>query len=252
MKKIKTIFFSDVHLGSKFANTNGLLQFLSRVKKQNTPEKIYIVGDFIDGWKLKRNWHWNNESTLIIRKILSLLKKGSSVYYVAGNHDEFLRKFTDDYHILQLGDIHFGNEFIHQTVNGKNLLVVHGDLFDMVVKYARWLCWIGDIGYEILLWTNKIVNCFSKLFSRRHWSLSKTIKRNVKKAVNYVSDFEQCLTKYGKEKNCDGCVCGHIHSADLKVLKDGFLYINTGDWVESSTAIIEYEDGELVLYHAHS
>lgn len=249
MHDVKTLFLSDVHLGSRHAQTTALLEFLSQIKETSPPERLYIVGDFIDGWKLRRKWYWNDESNLIIRKILSLLRRGTEVFYVAGNHDEFLRDFIEEYRLLEFGSICVGNEFVHETVDGKQLLVVHGDQFDLVTRYARWLSVLGDIGYEFLLRMNRYVNAVRRIFSRRRWSLSKAVKANVKRAVNFVSDFEKYLSNYAREKGCDGCVCGHIHTPEMCVRDDGFLYCNTGDWVESCTAIVEDNSGRLSLYY---
>lgn len=246
---MRTLFISDVHLGSRHASTGELLAFLDRVKNESPPEKIYIIGDFIDGWKLKRNWFWDDQASLVIRKLLSFIRRDTQIYWVAGNHDEFLRTFIEDFHLMNFGHIHFGNEFEHVTADGRKLLVVHGDVFDMVSKYAKWLCKLGDIGYSLLLWGNKVINRCRKLFRMRHWSLSKAIKSNVKKACNFISDFETCLSSYAKEKDCHGVVCGHIHTAALTELPDGFIYANSGDWVESCTAIYEDREGRLHLYN---
>jgi UDP-2,3-diacylglucosamine pyrophosphatase LpxH len=247
---IRSIFISDVHLGSRHAKTACLLDFLKWVKRHATPDRLYIVGDFIDGWKLKRSWYWTDECNLIVRKLLSLVKAGTEVYYVAGNHDEFLREFMRDFPLLDFGSVHVGNEFVHETAKGERLLVVHGDRFDLVAKYARWLCLLGDLGYEILLRLNNVVNFLRRLLRRKeYWSLSKAIKHNVKQACNYIGDFEKCLAAYSREKGCDGCVCGHIHTATISRMDNGFLYANTGDWIESCTAIIEDEAGCLWLYH---
>jgi UDP-2,3-diacylglucosamine pyrophosphatase LpxH len=249
--RVKTLFISDIHLGCSHASTRELLDFLNLVKDTSPPEKIYIVGDFIDGWKLKRNWHWTDESSLVIRKLLSFLRRNTQLYWVAGNHDEFIREFIEDFHLLDFGHIHLGNEFYHVTADGRRLLVVHGDMFDMVSQYAKWLCWLGDIGYDILLKMNQIICWFRKQFRLKHWSLSKMIKANVKKAVNYVSDFEKCLAAYALDRECHGVVCGHIHTAALETLDGDFIYANTGDWVESCTAIYEDYEGQLHLYNHH-
>lgn len=242
--KIRTLFFSDVHLGSSHSKSEELLDYLKEI--EDVPEKIYIIGDFIDGWKLKRNWCWNDKCNLVIRKILGFVKKGSQVFYVIGNHDEFLRKFTSESDYLDFGSIELGNEFIHETADGKRLLVVHGDKFDATIKYAKWLCFLGDWGYELLLRANGFVNFFRRIFGFKFWSLSKAVKHNIKQAVNYVSDFETLLTKHCEEKKCIGVVCGHIHTSSIKEI-DGFMYYNTGDWVESMTAIVEYTDGRMEL-----
>lgn len=249
MQNVKTLFLSDVHLGSRHAQTESLLAFLSQLKETSPPEKLYIVGDFIDGWKLRRKWYWNDDSNLIIRKILSLLRRGTEVYYVAGNHDEFLRHFMHEYKLLEFGSISVGDEFVHTTADGKKLLILHGDQFDLVTQYARWLSVLGDLGYEFLLRMNRYVNAIRQLFTRRRWSLSKAVKANVKKAVNFVSDYEKFLSSYAREQGCEGCVCGHIHTPEMRVMEDGFLYCNTGDWVESCTAIVEDDSGKLTMYH---
>lgn len=243
--EIRTLFFSDVHLGSKHAKASELLEFLKKI--HGIPEKIYIIGDFIDGWKIKSNWCWNDKCNLVIRKLLSFVKKGSQIYYVAGNHDEFLRCFLQDFDDLSFGSIHLSDEFIHETADNRKLLIVHGDKFDVSIKYARWLCFLGDIGYELLLGVNTLVDWIRKSFGvRKYWSLSKSVKQQVKKAVNYVGDFEIFLMRYCREKECEGVVCGHIHTANIKQM-GSYTYYNTGDWVESMTSIVEYSDGRIEL-----
>ena len=246
---LRSVFISDVHLGSRHAQTGRLLGFLKLVKREAGLEKLYIVGDFIDGWKLKRSWYWNDECNLVLRKVLSLVKDGTEVYYVAGNHDEFLREFMHDFPLLGFGSVVVGDEFVHKTVDGRRLLVTHGDRFDLVTKYAKWLCYVGDVGYEFLLRLNSAVSLIRRLLRRPdYWSLSKAIKHNVKRACSYVGDFEKYLAAYAQDQGCDGCVCGHIHTAALRQT-DGFLYANSGDWVESCSAIIEIHTGELSLWH---
>ena len=146
--KLRSLFISDVHLGSRHAKTEYLLEFLKQVKRHTHLESLYIVGDFVDGWKLKRSWYWTDECSLILRKVLSFVKEGTRVYCVAGNHDEFLREFIHDFPTMEFGSIQIGDEFIHETADGRHLLVVHGDRFDLVTKYAKWLCHLGDFGYE--------------------------------------------------------------------------------------------------------
>jgi UDP-2,3-diacylglucosamine pyrophosphatase LpxH len=244
---IKTLFVSDIHLGSRHSSVKEFLEFLSLVK-ENPPERIYIIGDFIDGWKLKRNWHWTDDNNKVIRKLLGFLRRGTEIYYIAGNHDEFMRDFLDDFSLFDMGSIHLGNEFVYETVKGQKLLVIHGDYFDLISKYAKWVSKLGDIGYETFLRLNSVFQYFRKHLGFRHWSLSKAVKTNVKKAVNFISNFEECLVKYSKEKGCDGCVCGHIHTPDYKVLPNGFIYANSGDWVESCTAFYEDFSGEFHIY----
>ncbi len=248
MQDVKTLFLSDVHLGSRHAQTKALLEFLNDVEEHSPPEKLYIIGDFIDGWKLKRKWKWNNESNLILRKILSFASQGTEVFYIAGNHDDFLRTFMQEFQIVEFGNINVGDEYIHETADGKKLLILHGDQFDLVTRYASWVSKVGDVGYEFLLKLNTYVNAIRSIFTDQKWSLSKAVKGKVKKAVNFVGDFEKYLSKHSREQGCDGCVCGHIHTPEMKVWDDGFLYCNTGDWVESCTAIIEDSTGRLTLY----
>jgi UDP-2,3-diacylglucosamine pyrophosphatase LpxH len=245
--KIRSLFISDIHLGSRHAHTKELIDFLTSVKKDE-PEFIYIVGDFIDGWKLKRNWYWDDNATLLIRKIFGFIKRGTKVYLIAGNHDEFIRKFIDQYHILSFGNITITNEVIHESAAGKKMMVIHGDAFDLVTKHAKWLCVLGDIGYEFLLRLNHLVNKIRQIFRFKKWSLSKAVKYNVKSAVNYMSDFEDCLVSYGIKNGCDGVICGHIHHAEIKDI-NGFKYMNCGDFVESCSAIIEDNDGNFSLYY---
>jgi len=251
MKTPINLFISDVHLGSRHAKTDLLLELLKNPELQKV-QKLYIIGDFIDGWKLKRNWYWDDKCNLIIRRILGYSKRNTKIYYVAGNHDDFLREFISEFDHIQFDNIYIGDEFTHIGQDGKKYLIVHGDLFDVVTKYAKWASILGDIGYNMLLQTNYIINWFrSHIFRYKdYWSISKAVKANVKSVVNFVGDFERVLTDYGRSKGCDGCMVGHIHTADMKTLGDGFVYMNTGDWVESCTAIIEYNDGTFELYQS--
>ena len=253
-RKIRSVFISDAHLGSKFAQTDFLLDFMKWVDKQR-PQKFYIVGDFIDGWKLQRNWTWNKQCNLIIRKIFSMLKHDTEVYYVAGNHDEFLRSFFEETHGINFAGLQIADEFIHERPNGEKLLVIHGDKFDTAIRYAMkytsFLCTLGDWSYDFLIEVNSFVNWVGKKLGLRYWSLSKAVKHQFKNAMQYIGGFEQILVDYARERDCLGVVCGHIHTAALKPMKD-IMYYNCGDWVENHTAIIEYEDGEMVLInHDH-
>lgn len=238
--KIRTLFLSDVHLGSRHAKTKYLLDYLSKIKR---PDKIYLIGDFIDGWKVKG---WDNDCNLIIRKLLEFVRKGTKIHYIAGNHDDFLRKFIHDHPVLDLGSIYLADEDVHETVDGRKLLITHGDMFDLVSQH-RWLCKIGNVGYNFLISLNSFLHYIrSKLGFSHYWSLSKAIKHKVKQACQFISNFEEHLTHHAREKGCNGVVCGHIHSAMIRE-KDGFLYCNTGDWVESCTAIIEDKHGRILL-----
>ena len=245
MRKIRSVFISDTHLGSKHSKTKELLEFLQFVDK-NRPEYVYLVGDIIDGWKIKNNWHWNHDSNLILRKIFSLLKHGTKIVYIAGNHDEFLRNFMN----LEFSDISIKDEVIHITPNGSRILVIHGDKFDTAIrcamKYTKFLCKFGDWSYEKLINLNTILNYFRKKLGMPYWSASKAIKSKFKDAVKYVGGFEQVLSDYAKEKDCVGVICGHIHTPEIKYI-DEIMYYNCGDFVESVTALIEYDSGEMEL-----
>lgn len=249
MKKIRSIFVSDLHLGAKFSQTDLILNFMKWVDHQR-PENFYIVGDFIDGWKIKKNWVWNKDCNLIIRKIFSMLKHDTKVFYSAGNHDEFLRDFFDDVEGVNFAGLKIADEFIHLKPNGEKLLIVHGDKFDAAIqyamKYSRFLCFLGDLSYDFLIELNQIINFFRRKFKLPHWSLSQNVKHHFKNAVNYVNGFEKILSDYAKEKDCKGVVCGHIHTACIKPMND-IMYYNCGDWVESNTFIVEYEDGQIEL-----
>lgn len=252
MGSVRSVFISDVHLGSQFANTKALIEFLTWLKEER-PDRIYIVGDFIDGWKLKRNWLWTDDSNRIIRKLLGFVKRGTEVYYLAGNHDEFLRHFIEDFHELDFGGIHIREDFVHECVDGRRLLVVHGDSFDATIryamKYARWICYLGDVGYDLMIRVNSVVNWFRKHLGMSYWSLSKAIKHKVKQATSYIGGFETILADYAEEKKCEGVVCGHIHHPAIKKIQN-IDYYNCGDWVETCSAIIEYRDGRIELYQA--
>jgi len=251
MDDIRSVFISDVHLGSSYAKPDILLEFLKSVKKQK-PLFLYIVGDFIDGWKMGRGWCWTNTSTLLIKEILDFVNNGTQILVTPGNHDEFMRDFLDTFKSLNFGNIEIKEEFIHVSATGEKLLVMHGDSFDFVTRYAPWLCKLGDIGYETLIMLNHLIDKIRRVFGRTtYYSMSKAIKSKVKQAVNYVGDFEAFLVKYAEEKDCTGVIAGHIHTANLKEI-NGLKYMNCGDWVESYTAIIEKNDGTFELFDYYS
>jgi len=231
---IRTLFISDVHLGCRYAGSRELVELLDKIKK-HPPEYIYIVGDFIDGWKFKRGWYWDNNANLVIQKLLKFAKQGVCIRLVIGNHDDFLRKFLE-HRVTEFGNIHFADEFVHLTKDGRQLLVVHGDYFDLVAQYAKWVCWIGDWGYEVLMRINKVLNWFGRKLHMGHFSLSQKVKSNIKKAIQYISDYETYLAAYAEKKGFQGVICGHIHSACIKNI-EGMEYYNCGDFLESCTAI---------------
>lgn len=244
VNKYRTIWISDVHLGSRSCKAEFLIDFL----KHNDCQKLYLVGDIIDGWKLRSNFYWPQTHLDVVRRILTKAKDGVEVIYLSGNHDEFLRNFGD--YDLKMGNLRIVDEDIHETADGKKLLVVHGDEFDMVIRHQKWLAHIGDHFYGALIWLNERLNYVRRLTGFGYWSLSAYLKLKVKQAVNFISKFEDLLVQKCEKHGLDGVVCGHIHKAELKDMR-GKLYANSGDWVESCTALIEHFDGRIeIIYWA--
>ncbi len=236
--KPRTIWISDTHLGTAGCNAELLLDFLKSVQ----PETLYLVGDIIDGWRLKRGWYWPPAHNDIVRRVLKLAHKGTRVIYVPGNHDEALRDFTG----LNFGGVEVVPEAIHITADGRRLLVLHGDEFDGVVLYARWLAFLGDRAYALLLRLNVTFNAVRRRFGLPYWSLSAYIKHRVKNAVSFISRFEEAVAHAARDRGVDGVVCGHIHSAEIREF-GGVTYYNDGDWVESCTALIEHPSGRMEI-----
>ncbi|MFP5358429.1 MAG: UDP-2,3-diacylglucosamine diphosphatase [Gammaproteobacteria bacterium] len=236
--RYRTLWISDVHLGTPGCQAAHLVDFL----KQNECETLYLVGDIIDGWKLRHHFYWPQEHTNVVRKILTKSKRGTKVYYITGNHDEFLRKFVD--YRLTLGNIQVLNEHIHTTADGRKLLVTHGDQFDVITRYHKWIALAGDALYEGTMRFNFWFNRGRRLLGMRYWSLSAFAKQHVKTAVNVVSTFEESLARECRRRELDGVVCGHIHHADIRDIH-GVTYLNCGDWVESCTALGEDYNGTL-------
>ncbi|MEZ5791172.1 MAG: UDP-2,3-diacylglucosamine diphosphatase [Nitratireductor sp.] len=234
----RTIFISDIHLGSSGCQAAMLLDFL----REHDAETVYLVGDIVDGWRLKRSWFWPQAHNDVVQKLLRKSRKGARVIYIPGNHDEFLR----DYLGSHFGGVEVLDRDIHETATGEKLLVIHGDQFDVVVRHARWLAHFGDWAYDFALWTNTWVNRLRRTLGFPYWSLSKWAKLKVKNAVNFIGEFEKALANEAAKCGADGVVCGHIHHAAIGK-REGVQYINTGDWVESCTAIVEDHDGTLSL-----
>lgn len=234
----RTIFISDLHLGTRGCKAEFLLDFL----KNTDSDKLYLVGDIIDGWKLKRKVYWPQSHNDVVQKILRKARKGCQVTFIPGNHDEFARQYTQ----LQFGGIDVQREAIHETVDGKKFLVLHGDEFDGVSAYARWLAVLGDIGYEFVLWINHYYNRIRRLIGLPYWSFSAFLKLKVKDAVEFVCRFENAVAHAARKRGVDGVICGHIHKAEIRDI-EGLLYCNDGDWVESCTALVEHYDGRLEL-----
>ncbi len=236
----RTIWISDVHLGTAGCKAEHLAEFL----KHHSCDRLYLVGDIVDGWKLRSGWYWPQEHTNVVRKILTKAKRGTEVFYVTGNHDEFLRKFVDDR--LEIGNIRLVNEAVHETADGRRLLVIHGDLFDVITRYHRWIALAGDAIYEGTMRCNDWLNRARAMLGMRYWSLSAFAKQHVKTAVNIVSAFEDALARECRRRSFDGVVCGHIHHAETRDI-GGVTYHNCGDWVESCTALTEDMDGHIAV-----
>ena len=232
----KSIFISDVHLGTRGCKAKLLISFL----KNNDCEKLYLVGDIVDGWRLKKKFFWPQEHSNVVRKILTKAKQGTKVIWIAGNHDEFLRSWIK--YNLRFGRIKIVNRCDHYGVDGKKYLVIHGDLFDGITVMHKWVALLGDMAYDFLLRINTHFNNFRRFFGMPYWSLSKFLKSKAKKAVNFINNYEKTITSYAHKKGYDGVICGHIHCAAKKTI-DNTLYYNSGDWVESCTALVEHNDG---------
>lgn len=234
----RTVWISDIHLGTSGCNAELLVDFLKAIEC----ETLYLVGDIIDFWRLKRGWYWPPRHNDVVRCILKMAKKGTRVVYIPGNHDEALR----DYVGLSFGGVELAREAIHVTADGRRLLVTHGDMFDSVVMFARWLAFLGDHAYTAMLKLNVGLNIIRRRFGLPYWSLSSHLKKKVKNAVEYVSRFEEAVAHAAAERGADGVVCGHIHTAEIRQF-GAVTYYNDGDWVESCTALVESETGALTI-----
>jgi len=234
----RSIFISDFHLGTKTSRATDLLDFL----RCHDAQFIYLVGDIVDGWELKKAWSWTQLHNDVIQKILRKARKGSIITYIPGNHDAFAREYTG----LHFGGIAIAEDAIHLTADGKTLLVLHGDTFDGVVTNSKWLASLGSTAYQGAIKLNYIYNRIRRLFGYPYWSLSAWLKHKVKNAFTYIDTFERTLAAEAKRHRADGVVCGHIHRASMRDC-DGIMYYNTGDWVESCTALVEHHDGRMEL-----
>jgi len=239
----RTIFISDVHLGSKGCKAEILNNFL----KNSNADKLYLIGDIVDGWKIQQNkWAWKQAHSNVVRRILGYAKRGTEVIYVAGNHDEFLRPMIP--YGLTFGRIQVVNQYTHVGLDGKKYLVVHGDLFDGITRLAPWISFLGDKSYDILISLNTKLNWWRHKLGFGYWSLSQYLKQRVKRAVDFMFHFERNLIDYGRKRGFDGVICGHIHKAEIKEI-NGIIYMNDGDWVESCTALVEHLDGRWEIIH---
>lgn len=239
----RALFLSDIHLGTKGCQAELLLSFL----KQHEAEYIYLIGDIFDGWRLRKGWYWPQSHNDVVQKILRKARKGSKIIYIPGNHDEVMRSYFGTH----FGGIEVKESDIFEGVTGKKFLIIHGDQFDVVIKNAKWLAHVGDWAYETVLGLSALLNKFRSLWGGQYWSLSRWAKYKVKSAVNFIGDYEDILSSEAKKHGADGIICGHIHHPTIKQINN-VSYLNTGDWVESCTAIVENFDGEFeLIYWAH-
>lgn len=240
---VKSIFVSDVHLGSKYSKSADLRHFLDNYHAEN----LFLVGDIIDGWRLRKKFYWDNDASFLIRKIIGMMKKhDTNVYYISGNHDEFLRNFD----LENMGNIHVCTEMVYKSLSGKNILINHGDFFDTICNKITLLYSLGNKAYSVALHLNFILNKIRLKLGFRYWAFSCYMKKRVKHAVNFINGFEHAICKYAKQKECDAVIAGHIHDPCIRNI-DGVEYYNCGDWMENCTAIIENLDGTIELYRHH-
>ena len=236
--KLRTVWISDVHLGTAGCQAGLLSDFLHSIEC----ETLYLVGDIVDGWRLRKGWYWPDQHNEVIRRLLKMAHRGTRVIYIPGNHDEMFR----DYAGLSFGGIEVQLEAIHTTADGRALLVTHGDAFDGIVLYARWLAFLGDQAYTLLLKANVILNAVRRRFNLPYWSLSSYLKKRVKNAVQYIGQYEEVVAREAVMRGVQGVVCGHIHCAEIRQFGD-ITYYNDGDWVESCTALTEAKDGTMSI-----
>lgn len=237
-RRYRSIWISDIHLGTRGCKADLLLDFL----RVHDCDRLYLVGDIIDGWRLKRSWYWNEDQNRVVKEVLSKSEEGTRVHYICGNHDEFLR----DYLGLLFGGVTLEDEAVHRCADGRRLLVLHGDKFDVCIRNARWLAFLGDRAYHACLVMNDWFNRVRRRFGYSYWSLSAYLKLKVKNAVSFIGRFEEAVAAETRARGFDGVVCGHIHHAEMREV-DGILYCNDGDWVESCTALVEHFDGSLEI-----
>jgi UDP-2,3-diacylglucosamine pyrophosphatase LpxH len=237
---VRALFISDVHLGTRTSQAGPLLDFMKHVEA----DTIYLVGDIIDFWRVRRGPHWPQAHNDVLQKLMRRVRKGTRLVFIPGNHDECIR----DYVGLQFGGIEIHRDLVHTTARGRRYAVMHGDEFDVVVRTAKWLALLGDRGYELALWLNNPLNWVRRHLGLGYWSLSAYLKYRVKSAVAFIGAFEEAVATEAHRRNVDGVICGHIHHAADRTFS-GVHYLNCGDWVESCTAIIETRAGELRVVH---
>jgi UDP-2,3-diacylglucosamine pyrophosphatase LpxH len=236
----RSVWISDIHLGTRGCNAPLLIDFLDHVDCDN----MYLVGDIIDGWRLKKRFYWPTAHNDVVWRIMKRAKRGTRVVYIPGNHDEMFRQFVG----MDFGGVKIRKKAIHQTADGRRLLVIHGDEFDAVMLAHRWLAFAGDTAYTWLMRLNVVVNAVRTKFGLPYWSLSKVAKHKVKNAVAFITRFEEVVAREAGARGVDGVVCGHIHNAEMRDI-GGVAYYNDGDWVEGCTALVEHHDGTMEILH---
>ncbi len=243
MPRVRTLFLSDIHLGTRACQAQRLLDFL----REHPAEQIYLIGDIVDFWAMRRGVWWSAAQNTVVQKLLRRARHGERIVFIPGNHDEAVRDYLD----VSFGDIEVRAEAVHETVDGRRLLLTHGDVFDQVTRHYRWVAVLGDVAYDLLVRLNVVLSWARRSFGvAGYWSLAGYAKRKVKTALTFIFDFEDSALRHARERGLDGIVCGHIHWATIKEI-DGLLYANCGDWVDSCSAIVEHLDGrlELVAWH---
>ena len=236
IRRYRTIFISDLHLGTRGCQAELVLDFL----RHNDADTIFLVGDIIDGWRLRSGWYWPQAHNDVVQKLLRKVRHGARMIFVPGNHDEFARQFVG----LSFGGIEIVRNTIHVAADGKRYLVMHGDEFDVVVRHSKWLAYFGDWAYDAALFVNTRFNAIRRAFGYDYWSFSAWAKFKVKNAVNFIGSFERELAEEAKRRGADGVVCGHIHHPAIRMIDD-IAYVNTGDFVESCSLVVERDDGAL-------
>ncbi len=235
---LRSVFISDVHLGTRGCQAERLLDFIRGI----ACERLYLVGDIVDGWRLKDGWYWPQSHNDVVQKVLRMARKGTKVCYLAGNHDRFVLDFLG----VHFGGVEVAREVVHHTADGRALLVTHGDLYEPLASLPAWQAWLGDWGYRALVKLNRALNFARRLMGIDYWSLSAWLKRRAAAAVKFVDRFETALAAEARRRGLDGVICGHLHIAAMRDI-EGVLYVNDGDWVESCTALVEHLDGRLEL-----
>ncbi|HWA61986.1 MAG TPA: UDP-2,3-diacylglucosamine diphosphatase [Caulobacteraceae bacterium] len=238
--RFRSVFISDVHLGTRGCQAELLLDFIRHL----SCDHLYLVGDIVDGWKMKSGWYWPQAHNDVVQKILRLARRGVKVTYVPGNHDDRVRDFCG----VHFGGVVVARDAVHETADGRRFLVLHGDEFDGVVRHAPWLAFLGDWAYRTILALNTVLNRARRHLGFGYWSLSAYLKVKVKNALQFIENFEAAVAAEARRRGVDGVICGHIHKAEMRDI-EGIAYVNDGDWVESCTALVEHFDGRLEILH---